>query len=319
MKLFGKKSTMEKLGTTLAQLQLRAAALADKRAIADAALAAATAVRQSHRLEGDLTDEKLDAKLQNDVDLCLSKLTGLDADIATLQAKVTETDQQLAAERNAARRKTAAEKLAHDLDLVEKALPNCLEAGRRFVSALGEIHHNFEATQMATFLASALSQVEIAAAFTLTELRRSVRGIADGTMPIPAAKPVPGPVVATALPLPTRTLFAMHDLRWLDDDGWLRVSGQFEDVVLPMRLADKALRSGACVPLTDDRRKKNKDAHGGRHPDPASPHTWDLDDIEARSSGTLYVGHGNDAVLAAANMTVREGPAITGTITVGRV
>ncbi len=183
MKLFGKKSPMEKLGTTLAQLQLRAAALADKRAIA-----AATAARQSHRLEGDLADEKLDAKLQNEVDLCLSKLTGLDADIATLQAKVTETERQLATERTAAERKAASEKLARDLDAAEEALPNCLEASRHLVNALEELHHNFEATQMATFLASALSQVEIAAAFSLTELRGTVRGIADGTMPIPAAK-----------------------------------------------------------------------------------------------------------------------------------
>jgi hypothetical protein len=33
--------------------------------------------------------DKLDAKLQTDVDICRSKLTGLNADIAALQAKIT--------------------------------------------------------------------------------------------------------------------------------------------------------------------------------------------------------------------------------------
>jgi hypothetical protein len=319
MAIFKKKTKVQNLEPELDTLRQRAEALDVKRCAADAELTSATEARQRHLVEGDLDDAKTAQLLQDEVNVAASQVVALEDAITVVQAQIADIEQKLDAERIAAERKTASEKLAHDLDAVEKALPNCLEAGRRFAAALGELHHNFEATQMATFLASALSQVEIASASAVTELRGTVRGIADGTMPIPAAKPVPAPVVATALPLPTRALFAMHDLRWLDDDGRRRVSGQFEDVVLPIRLADKALRFGACVPLTDDRRKKNKDAHGGRHPDPASPHIWDLDDIEARSSGTLYVGPGNDAVLAAANMTVREGPAITGTITVGRV
>jgi hypothetical protein len=318
MKLFGKKSTMEKLGTTLAQLQLRAAALADKRAIADAALAAATAARQSHRLEGDLADEKLDAKLQNDVDLCLSKLTGLDADIATLQAKVTETEQQLAAERNAAQRKTAAEKLAHDLDLVEKTLPNCLEAGRRFVSALEELHHNFEATQMATFLASALSQVEIAAAFTLTELRGTVRGIADGTMLIPAAKPVSVPVT-TVEPTGTRRLFAMRPIKWKDAEGRQQYGQQFEDHDLTPAAAANGQRCGAVEALHDPRRKELRGARGGHHVNKNAIDLLDLDSEEACRPPHIQPVLRSEPV-AAANITVLDcGPAIMGTISVARV
>ena len=136
-RFFQRKSPMEKLQTTLAQLQLRAATLADRRALADAALASATTARQAQRIEGDLTaDEKLDAELQNDVDLCMSRLTGLDTDIAVLQAKIADTEQQLAAERSATERKAAAEKLARDLDAVEKALPGYLNAARQFTKAL---------------------------------------------------------------------------------------------------------------------------------------------------------------------------------------
>jgi hypothetical protein len=317
MKLFGKKSTMEKLGTTLAQLQLRAAALADKRAIADAALAAATAARQSHRLEGDLTDEKLDAKLQNDVDLCLSKLTGLDADIATLQAKVTETEQQLAAERNAAQRKTVAEKLARDLDAAEEALPSCLEASRRFVSALEELHHNFEATQMATFLASALSQVEIASAFVLTELRGTVHGIAEGTMPIPAAKPVPEPVAAAEPAPESRRLFAMRPIKWKDSAGRQQYGQQFDHHDLTATAASRGLRCGALVPLDDPRCKELRGARGGYHV--GKSEALDLDSEEACRPPHIEPIMRGGPVAAANIMVLDRGPAIKGTISVGRV
>ncbi len=317
MKLFGKKSTMEKLGTTLAQLQLRAAALADKRAIADAALAAATAARQSHRLEGDLADERLDAKLQNDVDLCLSKLTGLDADIATLQAKVTETERQLAAERTAAERKAASEKLARDLDAAEETLPNCLEAGRRFVHVLEELHHNFEGMQMATFLASALSQVEIASAFMLTELRGTVHGIAEGTMPIPAAKPVPVPVT-TAEPTPeTRRLFAMKPIKWKDSAGQQQYGQQFDHHDLTATAASRGLRCGALVPLDDRRCKELRGARGGYHVGKGA--ALDLDSEEACRPPHIEPIIRSDPVAAANIAVVDRGPAIKGTILVARV
>lgn len=180
---------MDKLETSLAQLELREVHLGDKRAAAVAALAMATTARQHYHHEGDLADDKLDAKLQADVDTCLSKLTGLDADIAALQAKIEEAKRQIAAERTAAERKAASEKLARDLAAVEKALPACLDAGRRFVSALEALHFNFEAQQMAAFLANVLSQIEVASAFTLQELQGAVDSIVNGSMQIPAPKP----------------------------------------------------------------------------------------------------------------------------------
>lgn len=199
MKQFWKKSP-DQLTTTLAQLQLRAAALADKRAAAEAALDATTEARQSHRLAGDLTDERLDSKLQSNVDLCRSKLTGLDADIAALQAKITDTEQQLASERAAVERTAASEALARDLAAVEKQLPTYLNAARQFARALDELHFHFESGQMSSFVTNQATQVELASAFVFNELRGMVTGIADGTAPIPAEKPVDAPITVEPVP-----------------------------------------------------------------------------------------------------------------------
>lgn len=278
MALFRKKTHMHYLETSLRQLELRAAQLADRRALADAALAAATTARQAFRLEGDLLDEKLDAKLQNDVDVCLSKLTGLDTDIAALQAKITETEQRLDAERTAAERKAASEKLSRDLDAVEQALPGFLEAGRVFTGALEELHHSFEMQQMLAFVTNMMSQVEIASAFSLTELRGTVSRIATGDAPMPAPKPVAPPVVVAEPAPETRVVFSTRSLKWTEN-GRQRTALAFEDVALPLQLADKALRIGACVSLSHDMRKTHRGVRGPFEPDPSAVGIVDLDAV----------------------------------------
>jgi hypothetical protein len=278
MKPFWKKTTMDHLKSTLSALQLRAAALADKRTAAEAALAMATAARQQHRLDGDLADDKLDAKLQSNVDLCLSKLTGLDADIAALQAKITDTERQIADERAVAERRAASELLSRNLGAVEKALPIYLDAARQFTKALDELHHHFEASQMSAFVSNAATQVEVAGAFTLVELRGMVNAIAEGSAPVPPAKPVPAPVATVEPPPQTRTLFATHSLKWREN-GRVRTAPAFEDVELPLELAERALRHGACVGLAHELRKTHTGVKGGYVPDPNLIGIVDLDAV----------------------------------------
>jgi hypothetical protein len=299
----------------LQRRKLRAATLKDKRAIADAALAATMAARQTHRLKGDLADEKLDAKLQADVDVCVSKLTGLDADIAALQAKITHTEQQIAAERSAAERKAASEKLARDLDAIEKALPIYLAAARKFTKTLDELHHHFDATQMSAFVTNGLTQVEVASAITLAELRGTVNAIADDSAPIPPAKEVPAPVV-TVEPPPTMTVFMTRSTRFRDHEGKRRFAGQYDDAVMPVATAQKAMRLELAVPTTDPRRGQLRGARGGDYRADA-PDVVDIDAAEEHTSAS-YVGSG--AVLHDANFTVVDrGPDRSGQITLARV
>ena len=146
---FRKKSHMQKLETTLAQLQLRAAALSDKRTAAQAALAEAITARDRHLVEGDIADEATSDKLQAKVDHYNSTVTGYEAALGTLQKQIADTEQQIAAERSAAERKAASEKLARDLDAIEKALPIYLNAARQLADAVERVaHFHYEANEL---------------------------------------------------------------------------------------------------------------------------------------------------------------------------
>jgi len=313
MRQFWKKSP-DQLTTTLAQFRLRADALADKRGIAEAALTAATEARQSHRLDGDLTDEKLDAKLQNNVDLCQSKLAGLDADLATLQAKIADAEQQLAAEA-AAERKAASEALARNLDAVEKALPVYLDAARGLAVSLEAVHFHYEATELSRFINNGASQAEIAAAFSLQELRSLVNAIATGSMPIPAPKPEAAPIAAPEPAPATTTVFLLKSVRYRDHDGRQRFGGQYTDAVMPVTVAEKAKRLGVAVPTSDARRATLLGSRAGDYRSDAVD-VVDVDEA-VETSGAPYIGPDN--VIQQANFVETRGPKRKGVISVYRI
>ena len=288
-------------------MRQRAEALDAKRRTADAELTRATEARQSHFVEGDLGDAKAAQMLQDAVNVAASAVVGLEDAIVVVRVQIAKVEQKLADEQSAVERKAASEKLACDLDAVEKALPNCVDAGRRLVSSLEELHHNFEATQIATFLASTLSQVEVAAASVLTEQRAIVRGIADGTMPIPAAKPEPAPVVSIEPP-PTMTVFLLKSARYRDHEGRKRFGGQFLDVVMPVATAQKAMRLGLAVPTRRTRvARPSRGVRGGASELLSAPDVVDMD--AAGGSRERSTSTRQRPVLRAANFTaIDRGP-----------
>src|SRR5437899_1418266 len=116
MKIFKKQtSTMEKLQKLLAERRSRADALSTQRTAAEAALAKATAAHQSHQLDGDITDEKLGAKLHGEVVACALRVSGFDAPLAELQAHIAELEKNVADEHAAIERSAASEKLAQQV------------------------------------------------------------------------------------------------------------------------------------------------------------------------------------------------------------
>jgi hypothetical protein len=305
---------MQKLETTLAQLQLRAAALSDKRTAAQAALAEAITARDRHLVEGDIADEATSDKLQAKVDHYNSTVTGYEAALGTLQKQIADTEQQIAAERSAAERKAASEKLARDLDAIEKALPIYLDAARKFTKALDELHHHFEATQMAAFVNNGLAQVEVASAFLLAELRGTVNAIANGTAPMPPAKEVPAPVAAVEAP-PTMTVFMIRSACFRDHEGRKRFAGQYDDAIMPVTTAQKAMRLGLAVTTADPRRGQLRGARGGDYR-PDAPDVVDIDAAEEHSR-VHFIGPDKSDVIAQANFTeMPRGPGRTGTIPV---
>jgi hypothetical protein len=294
---------MEKLETELGSLRARADALSKRHLAAELAFVDADEKMQAHLLTADLDgDEKARTKLEAAVAACALSRDNFAKALAVQQAKIAEVEQKLAGERAAAERKVASEKLARDLDGFEQALPVFLEAARRLVGAAEPIHFNFEMTQLAAFLSSTSSQAEVAAAFSLQELRGMVTAIAGGAAPIPPKKPEPVPV-AVPEPVPeTRRMFALRQIKWKDATGRQCYGQQFEDCDLPPATAAKALACGAVTSLGDDRRKQFRGSRGGHHVNPNMPDLLDLDALEGWS-GARHASF-DDPVLRQADFRV---------------
>lgn len=288
---------MEKIEAELASLRARAETLNSRHAAADAEFLDAKSKLQRHHLEADLNaDDKARAKLETAVAACAVTRDGYTDALSQVQTKIADIEQELAAERAVVARKAASEALAGDLDAVERALPDYLATGKRFADALEKLHFHHESGAMARFVGNTASQVEVAAGFALIELRGMVDAIGDGVVPIPAAKPVASvPVPEPALP--TMTVFMMKSAKYRDHDGRSRFAGQFEDVLMPVATAQRALRLGVAVPVTDPKRARLRGSRGGDF-DPRARDVVDLDAVEEHKALPHI-----DPVLRAANFT----------------
>jgi hypothetical protein len=302
MVLFKKKSKTQNLEPELAALRQRAEALDAKRQAAEAELTAATEARQRHLVEGDLGDDKTAQALQDRVNIAASAVVGLEDAIALVQPQIADIERKIDAERTQAERHAAAEKLARDLDVIERALPLYLEAAQRLTDAVGAVGYwYYELGEVGVFLRSTKPQVETQGTFALQELRGMVEQIKSGAAPIPPAKPAEAaPVVQVERPA-TKTVFCLKSVKWRDpSNGRLCSALQYEDAELPQALADKALRRSVAVPLTDDRRKTLKNSRGGHHP---NLNALDIIDLDALTEDMApYLGP-SDPVLHVANFT----------------
>jgi hypothetical protein len=317
---FRKKSPMQKLETELASLRARAETLSNRHAAADAAFVDAKSKLRRHHLEADLdADEKAGAQLEAAVAACALTRDGFADAIGDVRKMIADIEQKIAAEREAVERAKAAEKLEHDLDEIERALPDYLTAARRFADALESIHFHYESAEMARFVRNGQAQVEIAAAMALQELRGMAAAIRDGAAPIPPRKPEPEPVQTIEAAPPTQIVFLVRSVKFKNYAGKTVHGLQYMDCEMPLETAQRALRCGAAVSLANPRRRELHGARGGVHVDPNSPDLLDLDAVE--EAKVPYNGpDSNNPVLAAARFTrVDRGPARTLSIAVPRI
>ncbi|WP_456770084.1 hypothetical protein [Bradyrhizobium sp. USDA 4448] len=288
----------EQIEAELPALRGRAETLRGRHVAAEAALADAKAMLQRHHLEADLNaDGKARTKLETAVATCATTRDGYADALAEVHKQIADAEQKLAAERSTVERKAASEKLARDLDAIERALPDYLAAAKRFTDALEKLHFHHESRAMVLFIGNTATQVEVAAGFALIELRGLVDTIRDGVAPIPAAKPVSASVPVPDPSPPTQTVFMMKSAKYRDHDGRSRFAGQFEDVLMPVATAQRALRLGVAVSLTDPKRAQLRGSRNGDF-DPRAPDVVDLDAVEEHKA----VPH-IDPVLRAANFT----------------
>ena len=300
MKIFKRKTMIEKLEADLAALRARAESLSGRHTAADAAFLGAKSNLQRYHLEADLdADDRARAKLEAAVAACAVTRDGYADAFGEVQAKIADTEQKITTERALVQRKAASEKLARDLDEVERVLPDYLGAARRLVGAVEAIHFHYEANEMARFVGNTTTQVEVAAGFAVAELRAMAGSILMGAAPIPSPKPKPEPVAVIEPPPPTMQVFMLRSAKYRDDDGRTRFAGQFEDAMMPVSTAQRALRHGVAVSLADPRRAQLRGSRGGDF-NPSATDVVDLDAVE-QAKGVPYIGSVDDPVLAAAN------------------
>jgi hypothetical protein len=145
-----------------------------------------------------------------------------------------------------------------------------------------------DALPLKTFVDAVQQQVGPEIDFVAGVLEGHAKAVLAGTAPASLpTQPEAAPVVVVEPPTPTRPLFCMKSIKWRDADGRQRAVMQYEDVELPIPLADRALRIGACVSVTDTRRKALKGARGGQHPNVNAIDMVDLDEV-TDNSGALH-------------------------------
>lgn len=297
---FKRKSPMDRLEAELASLRSRAETLNNRHRAADAAFLDAKTKLQCHHLEADLNvDDKVRARLEAAVATCAVTREGYADALNEVHAQMAEAERKIAAEQDAIKRAAAADQLDKALSAFEVALPKFLEQARILAIPLAEIGWHYESGQLKSFIENVAAQIELAAGVNLTELSTIPNAIRQGRQAIPGER-APVPVAAAIDPTPeTQTVFMLRSARYRDHDGRKRFAGQWEDAIMPLATAQRALRERVAAPVTDPRRAKLRGVRGGDF-NPNAPDVVDLDAIEEHQDAPLIEP---DPVLRAANFT----------------
>jgi hypothetical protein len=230
-----------------------------------------------------------------------------EAVIANLESEIAQVLDQRCRAETAAAVTAIVEKLASARTAFDAAAVQLIDAARESAVII------LDAGPLKVFVEAIQQQLPPEIEFVSTVLQGHAKAVLAGTAPASLPKPPePAPVVVVDPPTPTRTLFCMRSIKWRDAaSGRQHAVQQYEDVTLPIPLADRALRIGAAVSVTDSRRKALKGARGGQHPNVDAIDIVDLDAVSDHS-GAL---HQSFDPVAQANITPFDrGPAITGTV-----
>jgi hypothetical protein len=309
MKIPFRKNPMQKLEATVASLAKRDEQLAAKRVTAQNVLEKAIKARQEALLSGDLDDQRALDKLQGVVDSATSALSGIDDALGLLAQQKAEAEAGLAAERDRAERVKVSDEINAAVSDIEKRVEPTLSTMRGIAEKLMALDHlSFEVGQLGRHLSGVAGEAEIAFAFVVPDVRRLSDAVKDGSAAIQRRPKAVEPVPADPVP-PTMTVFMLRSANYRDHDGRTRFAGQYEDAMMPVPTAQRALRHGVAVSVADPRRAQLRGARGGDF-NPLAPDVVDLDAIE-EPKGVPYLGIDIvDPALREANFTVIDrGPA----------
>jgi hypothetical protein len=141
-----------------------------------------------------------------------------------------------------------------------------LEAGRGYDASTALLNEvctralavTMEATGLCVFTASSRIEVKVATEVVAEEIRQHGRAVLNKLAPAAMPKvPEPPAKVVPKVPEPLTRVFATRAVRWRDADGSERCSGKFLDIDVSAAQAERALASGAALPMSDPARKAN--------------------------------------------------------------
>jgi len=245
----------------LAELSERAESLSARHSEAVAELESARAAQQAILLKGDLSDAKAGKAAGERVSRAANELAGLDAALATIATQRADVERRIASERDRIGRENAAKDLARIVDAIEAQIPAWMDATRRLGADLEKLGAmRFDAGAISRYLSNARSELELAFAVCMPDLRGACAAIHEGREKIPRTAPEPAPIRAvTPAPAPTQQrLFALRHLCWADPtSAHLIMLGQkFTVCQMPPSAAQRALAYGAACGLDDPRCQK---------------------------------------------------------------
>jgi hypothetical protein len=194
--------------------------------------------------------------------------------MVTLRAALTQGEAHLAdLERERAdqadkklRAETAAEiaELATGLEEVAKEFDSVVTRMAEITRRASAV--TFEANGLLNYAAASRMQIPDAVALVAALLRGHAACVLDGSAPATLCAPdVAAPLLEE--PKPLTQVFSLNAIQFTDHHGALRRVGKWHDVELPQEAAERALRLGICVPMSDPRRKKLVGQSPG-HPEP---------------------------------------------------
>jgi hypothetical protein len=138
---------------------------------------------------------------------------------------------------------------------------------------------SMELNGMAVFAAASRTEVAAAIPVVVEVLRQHGRAVLNHSAPAMLAT-AEAPFVPTIPVKPVTTrLFATRAVRWVDSSGETKLSRKWVDVDLPPETAERALKSGVCLPLDHPMRRTHLN-QSPAHVDPSWCTSLDVDDTE---------------------------------------
>jgi hypothetical protein len=203
-------------------------------------------------------DEKAHEAAIEDHLRCERKVASLEEARTTIAADIAAIEKEIAAEADAKlRSETAA--------AIDALISRWSEQEAAFISAAKSLEATakeaaaitIDAAGSALFLSQAVEQLPHAGLVVCAGLKYHAEAVVGGrakpTLPTHEAPP---PKLALVERPSVETVFVMRPARYREADGRMKLLGKYRVYELPLVIAEKALKSGAAVPVTDPRRRE---------------------------------------------------------------